>query len=74
MKLKDCHMQRYLVGEQLFVGQNIEVFDGDNLLTHGPTSITAHMPPNVMDQHLYTTSGEDNQLVVVLVEHGLFDQ
>jgi hypothetical protein len=49
MKLKDSHMQRYLVGEQLFVGWNIEVFDGDNLLTHGPISITAHMPVDAMD-------------------------
>ncbi len=74
MKLKDFHTQRYLTGERLFVGWNIEVFDGDNLFTHGPTSITAHMPANAMDQHLYTTSGEGNQLVVVLVKHGLFDQ
>jgi hypothetical protein len=32
------------------------------------------MSTDVMDQHPSTTSGEDNQLVVVLVEHGLFDQ
>jgi hypothetical protein len=49
MKLKDYHMQRYLVGEQLFVGRNIEVFDGDNLLIHGPSLITTHMPIDVMD-------------------------
>jgi hypothetical protein len=56
------------------VGWNIEVFDGDNLFTHGPTSITAHMPADAMDQHPYTTNGEDNQLMVALAEHGLFDQ
>ncbi len=28
--MKDCHMQRYLVGEWLFVGQNVEVTDGDD--------------------------------------------
>jgi hypothetical protein len=60
MKLKDCHMQRYLVGEQLFVGQNIEVFDGDNLLIHGPSLITTHMPIDAMDQHPCANSGEDN--------------
>jgi hypothetical protein len=32
-------MQRYLDGERLFVGWNIEVFNGDNLFTHGPTSL-----------------------------------
>ncbi len=32
------------------------------------------MSIDVMDQHPSTTSGEDNQLVVVLAEHGLFDQ
>jgi len=32
------------------------------------------MSTDVMDQHPSTTSGEDNQLVVVLAEHGLFDQ
>jgi len=53
-------MQRYLVGEQLFVGQNIEVFDGDNLLIHGPSLITTHMPIDAMDQHPCANSGEDN--------------
>ncbi len=56
------------------MGRKIEVFDGDNFLTHGPTSITAHMPANAMDQHPYTTNGEDNQLMLALVEHSLFDQ
>ncbi len=32
------------------------------------------MSTDVMDQHPSTTSGEDNQLVVMLAEHGLFDQ
>jgi hypothetical protein len=32
------------------------------------------MSTDVMDQHPSTTSGEDNQLVVVLAEHGLFNQ
>jgi hypothetical protein len=73
MKLRDFHVQRYLAREQLFVGQNIEIFDGDNLFTHGPTSIIAHMPVDAMNQHPYTTSGEDNQLMVAPVEHGLFD-
>jgi hypothetical protein len=49
------------------VGQNIEIFDGDNLFTHGPTLITTHMPADAMNQHLYTTSGEDNKLVVAPV-------
>jgi len=56
------------------VGRNIEAFDGDNLLTYGPTLITAHMHVDAMDQHPSTISGDDNQLVVVLAEHGLFDQ
>ncbi len=54
-------MQRYLAREQLFVGWNIEVFDGDNLLIHGPSLITTHMPMNAMDQRPYVNSGEDNQ-------------
>jgi hypothetical protein len=33
MKLRDFHMQRYLLGKHLFVGWNIEIFDGDNLFT-----------------------------------------
>jgi hypothetical protein len=73
MKLKDSHMQWYLVGEQLFVGWNVEIFDGNNFLTYGPTSIIAHMPTNIMDQHPWTTSGEDNQFVVALAKHGLFN-
>jgi hypothetical protein len=56
------------------MGRNIEAFDGDNLLTYGPTSITTHMPTDVMDQHLSTTNGDDNQFMVVLAKHGLFDQ
>jgi hypothetical protein len=68
MKLKDCHMQRYLVGEWLFVGRNIEVFDGDNLIIHGPLSTIAHMPIDAMDQHPCVNSGEDNQLVATLGE------
>jgi hypothetical protein len=32
------------------------------------------MPIDAMDQRLCTISGEDNQLAVALVEHGLFDQ
>jgi len=60
MKLKDYHMQRYLIGEQLFVEWNIKVFDGDNLFIHGPSSIIAHMPTNAMDQHPCVNSGEDN--------------
>jgi hypothetical protein len=55
------------------MGRNIEIFDGDNLLTHGPTLIIAHMLANELEQHPYTTNGEDNQLVVLLVEHGLLD-
>ncbi len=74
MKLRDFHMQRYLVGKWLFMGWNIEIFDGDNLCAHGPTLIIAHMLANEMDQHPCTTNGEDNQLVVLLVEHGLLDQ
>ncbi len=73
MKLRDSHMQWYLVGEQLFVGWNVEIFDGDNFFTHGPTSIIAHMPIDIMDQHPCTTSGEENQFVVALAKHGLFD-
>ncbi len=73
MKLRDFHMERYLAKERLFVGRNIEIFDGDNILTHGLTLIIAHMPTDIMDQHPCTTSGENNQLVVVLREHGLFD-
>jgi hypothetical protein len=65
---------RYLAGEQLFMGWNIEIFDGDNILTHGPTLIIAHMFVDAMNQHPCTTSVEDNQFVVVLVEHGLLDQ
>jgi len=41
------------------MGRNIEAFDGDNLITYGPTSITTHMPTDAMDQHLSTTSGDD---------------
>jgi len=26
--MKDFHMQRHLIGEQLFVGQNVDVIDG----------------------------------------------
>jgi hypothetical protein len=59
-------MQRYLDGERLFVGWNTEVFNGDNLFTHGPTSIIAHMFIDAMEQHPCITSGEDNQLMVVL--------
>jgi hypothetical protein len=66
MKLKDSHMQRYLDGERLFVGWNIEVFNGDNLFIHGPTSITAHMLIDAMDQHPYTTSGDPLQQKVSL--------
>jgi hypothetical protein len=29
MKMKDQHMQRYLVNKWLCVGHNVEVFDGD---------------------------------------------
>jgi len=61
-------MQRYLAGEWLFVGQNIEVFDGDNLIIHGPLSTIAHMPIDAMDQHPCVSSGEDNQLVATLGE------
>jgi hypothetical protein len=67
-------MQKYLVGKRLFMGRNIEIFDGDNLCTHGPTLIISHMLTNEMDQQPCTTNGEDNQLVVLLVEHGLLDQ
>ncbi len=66
-------MKRYLAKEQLFVGQNIGDFDGDNLFTHGPTSITSHMPIDAMDQHPCIISGEYNQLVVGVTKHGLFD-
>jgi len=63
------------LGKQLFMGRNIEIFDGDNLFTHGPTLIIAHMLIDEMDQHPCTTNGEDNQFVVLLVEeHGLLDQ
>jgi hypothetical protein len=61
-------MQSYLVGERLFVGWNIEVFDGDNLIIHGPLSTITHMPIDAMDQHPCVSSGEDNQLVVTLGE------
>ncbi len=52
--------------KRLFVGQNIKIFEGDNFLTQGPTSITTHMPKYTMDQHPCTTSGEDNQLIATL--------
>jgi hypothetical protein len=66
MKLKDYHMQRYLIREQLFVGWNIEIFDGDNNLIHGPPSITTHMPTNAMDRQPCVNNGKDNQLVGAL--------
>jgi hypothetical protein len=40
------------------MGWNIEVFNGDNLFTHGPTSITTHMLIDAMDQHPCTISGD----------------
>jgi hypothetical protein len=54
-------MQRYLGGERLFGGQNIEVFNGDDLLIHGSSLITTHMPIDAMNQHPCVSNGEDDQ-------------
>ncbi len=38
-KMKDCHMQRYLVRKRLFVGQDVEVTDDDNHASRDGVSI-----------------------------------
>lgn len=70
MEMKDRHMQRSLVNEWLFVGQNVEVFDGDDLVSHGDALMNSHKSADAMEKNPCVINGEDGQFVVVLVEHG----
>jgi hypothetical protein len=62
--IEDCHKQRYLATERLFVRRDVRMFDGNNHVFHVnviETSSTKEVQPCIM-------SGEDGQLVVVFLE------
>jgi hypothetical protein len=60
--MKDYHMQRFLVGEQLFVGQGVTNFDVVKLDSHGDIEgLSANITNNAKEVHLYLVCGEGSQ-------------
>jgi hypothetical protein len=76
MKMKDCHMQRYLARERLFVGWDVEVIDGDDHASRdGVSNKTVHETCDDKDVQPCVTIGEDGQLGnIALVDHNSTDQ
>jgi hypothetical protein len=61
-KMKDFHMQRHLVGEQLFVGQDVNVTNGDDHAScDGVLNRIVHKTCDNKDVHPCVTIGEDGQ-------------
>jgi hypothetical protein len=62
-KMKDFHMQRHLIGEQLFVGQDVDVTDGyDHAFRDGIFNTIVHETCDNKDVHPCVTTREDGQL------------
>jgi hypothetical protein len=75
-KMKDCHMQRYLAREQLFVGRDIEVIDDDDhAFCDGVWNRIVHETCDDKDMHPCVTTKEDGQLgTIALVNHNSTNQ
>jgi hypothetical protein len=75
-KMKDCHMQGYVVGEWLFVGRNVEIaYDDDHVLRDGVSNRIVHKRCDDKDVHPHITIGEDGQFgTIALVDHNLTNQ
>ncbi len=60
--MKDFHMQSHLVGEQLFVGQDVDVTNGDDhAFRDGVSNRIVHETCDKKDVHPCVTTGEDGQ-------------
>jgi hypothetical protein len=68
-------MQRYLVGEQLFMGQDVEVINDDDHASHdGVSNRIVHKICDDKDVNPCTTTKEDGQLgTIALVNHNSTD-
>jgi len=60
--MKDFHIQRHLVGEQLFVGWDVDVTDGDDHASHdGVSNKIVHETCDNKGVHPCIIAGEDGQ-------------
>jgi hypothetical protein len=67
-------MQRFLVGEQLFVGRDFTDFDFMKLVSHGDAKgLSANITSKGKEVHPYLVCGEGSQLMVAIVNHGYSD-
>jgi hypothetical protein len=75
-QMKDCHMQRYLAREPLFMGQDVEVINNDDHASHdGVSNRIVHKTCDDKDVNPCTTTKEDGQLgTIALANHNLTNQ
>jgi len=62
-KMRDCHMQRYLAREWLFVGRDVELIDNDDYASRdGVSNRIVHETCDDKDVHPCVIVGKDGQL------------
>ncbi len=72
----DCHMQKYLASERLFVGWDVEIINGDNHAScDGVLNRIMHKTCDDKDVHPCVIAKEDGQLrAIALIDHDFANQ